>query len=129
MIASEDRKILRDLAKRVADIASLPIMAERRELWKKHNSLKPVRPMILIFPEGSWGELLPHSNLKCQGDQARGIEWSLRSRIYYHEHFLDDTVIEKEWIVSKAIGNTGWGLVTQHIPSTEARGALPRRST
>ena len=66
MIASEDRTIIRDLAKHVAEIADLPIMAERRELWKKHNSLESVRPMILIFPEGSWGELLPQSVLKMQ---------------------------------------------------------------
>jgi len=110
MISPDERKILRDLAKQVAEIASLPVMAERRELWKKHNSLQPVRPMILIFPEGSWGELLPQSVLKCEDRQARGIEWSLRSRIYHHEHFQDDTVVEKEWIVSKAIRNSGWGL-------------------
>lgn len=123
MISPDERKILRDLAKQVADIASLSVMAERRELWKKHNSLQPVRPMILIFPEGSWGELLPQSVLKCEDGQARGIEWNLRSRIYYHEHFQDDTVVEKEWIVSKAIHNSGWGLSAQHIPSTEARGS------
>jgi hypothetical protein len=123
MINSEDRKILRDLAKQVADIADMPIMAERRELWKKHNSLKTTRPMMLIFPEGSWGELLPHSTLKCEEKQARGMEWSLRSRIYYYEHFQDDTVIEKEWVVPKVIRNTGWGLQAKHIPSTEPRGA------
>ena len=123
MITSDERAVLRGLAKRVADIAGLPVMAERRELWKKHNSLQPVRPMMLIFPEGSWQELLPHSALECQSKEARGIEWRLRSRIYYHEHFLDDTVIEKEWIAPKAIRNSGWGLEARHIPSTEARGA------
>lgn len=123
MITSEERTIIRDLAKQVAEIADMPIMAERRELWKKHNSLQPARPMILIFPEGSWEELLPHSGMKCQDDKARGIEWSLRSRIYYYEHFQDDTVIEKEWIVSKSIHNSGWGLSERHIPSTEARGS------
>lgn len=123
MITIEERNILRDLAKRVAEIADLPIMAERRDLWKKHNSLQPSRPLMLMFPEGSWGELLPHSVLKCQDGQARGIEWNLRSRIYYYEHFQDDTVIEKEWIVSKAIHNTGWGIAPKHIPSTEPQGA------
>jgi len=123
MFTSQDRTILRDLAKQVADIAALPIMAERREAWKKHNSLQSVRPMILIFPEGSWGELLPHSVLECQDGKARGIELNLRRRIYYHEHFQDDTVIEKEWIVSKATRSSGWGLAARHIPSTEARGA------
>jgi len=123
MITPEDRAIIRDLAKQIADIADLPIMAERKEIWKKHNSLNSVRPMMLIFPEGSWGELLPQSVLKCQEKKARSIEWNLRSRIYYHDHFLDDTVIEKEWIVPKAIHNSGWGLSAKHIPSTEARGA------
>ena len=123
MITSEDRTILRDLARRVAEIADMPIMAERRELWKKHNSLQPERPMILLFPEGSWGELLPGSALKCQDRKTRGIESNLRRRIYTYEHFQDDTVMEKEWIISRAIHNSGWGLSAQHIPSTEPRGA------
>ena len=37
MIAPQDRNILRDLAKRVAGIAALPVQAERRALWKKHR--------------------------------------------------------------------------------------------
>jgi hypothetical protein len=123
MFTPEERTIIRDLAKKVAEIAEMPIIAERRDLWKKHNSLQPLRPLVLMFPEGSWGELLPHTVLKCTDGGARSIEWTLRSRIYYYEHFQDDTVIEKEWIVGKAIGNTGWGVSPRHIPSTEARGA------
>ncbi len=123
IISTQDRAILRDLAERVAEIAALPIQAERRELWKKHNSLQPTRPMILIFPEGSWQELLPDASLRCEGKEARRIEWDLRHRIYKHEHFQDDTVIEGEWIVNKVIHNSGWGCESKIIPSTEARGA------
>ena len=123
MISPHDRTILRHLARQVADIAALPIQAERRELWTKHNSLQQVRPLILVFPEGSWPELLPHASLQCEGEAARQIEWALRSRIYYHEHLADDTVIEGEWIVHKVVHNSGWGLEPRHIPSTEARGA------
>ena len=123
MISPQDRRTLRDLARRVAGIAALPVQAERRALWKQHNSLQPVRPMILLFPEGSWEELLPERDLICEGEDARRVEWALRSRIYTHEHFQDDTVIEKEWIVHKAIHNSGWGLEVKRIPSTEARGA------
>ena len=123
MISSNDRIIIRALARRVADIAALPIQAERRNLWKLHNSLKTTRPMILVFPEGSWQELLTANHLHCVGEQARNIEWQLRSRIYYHEHFQDDTVIEKEWIVDKKIQNSGWGLEARRIESPEARGA------
>ncbi len=123
MITTHDRTILRDLAKRVADIAALPVQAERRTLWAKHNSLRATRPLILIFPEGSWQELLPRDTLRCEGDRARDIEWHLRARIYYHEHFADDTVVENEWVVHKVIHNSGWGLVAQHIDSPDARGA------
>jgi len=116
-------RVLRDLAKQVADVAALPVMAERRAMWKRHNALQRVRPMILVFPEGSWGELLPQSELKCQDEAARRIEWNLRSRLYYHEHLHDDMVIEREWVVGKAIRHTGWGLEPKNIPSTAARGA------
>lgn len=123
MITSADRETLRELASQVAEIAALPIQKERRELWKRHNSLKPARPMILIFPEGSWQELLPDSGLRCEGEEARRMEWNLRHRIYYHQHFQDDTVIEPEWVVQKAVHSTGWGLEGKRIPSTEERGA------
>jgi len=123
VISSNDRIIIRALARRVADITALPIQAERRNLWKLHNSLKTTRPMILVFPEGSWQELLTANHLQCKGEQARNIEWQLRSRIYYHEHFQDDTVIEKEWIVNKVIINSGWGLEPRRIESPDARGA------
>jgi hypothetical protein len=139
LISKKDKNLLRDLAKRVAEIASLPIMDERRQLWKRHNSLDPVRPMILVFPEGSWQELLPPAGLECEGEDAvppphwpgrfiflagaRRMEWDLRSRIYYHEHLHDDTVIENEWVVNRAVTNTGWGLEPQYTPSSEAAGA------
>lgn len=122
-ISPSDRAVLRDLAKRVAEIAALPVMAERRALWKEHNSLRPVRPMILIFPEGAWCELLPWSSLVCESDRARSMEFDLRHRIYGYEHFRSDNVVEGEWIVGKAISDTGWGLEAQHRPSDAERGA------
>ncbi len=108
-ITKKDREILRDLAKRAAEIAALPTQAERIALWKKHNSLAPCRPMILVFPEGSWRELLPPESPACRGRKAREIERALRMRIYTHEHFRDDTVVEGAWFVPKAVSHTGWG--------------------
>lgn len=123
MIPAHDRNILRDLARRVAEIAELPIMAERKKEWKRHNSLQPGRPLILIFPEGSWSELLPPEALRCEDPTARQMEWELRHRIYTFEHFQSDNVVEKEWIVSKVIHSTGWGLEARHHDSPMARGA------
>ena len=118
-----DIEVLRELAKQVREIASLPVQEERRTLWKKHNSLQPVRPMVLLFPEGAWPELVRPETLRCTSEEARRIEWELRIRIYGHEHFADDTVVEPEWRVQKAINTTGWGLEARQHESTTERGA------
>jgi hypothetical protein len=123
MFTTSDKEVLRDLAGQVAEIAALPVQEERRELWKEHNSLRSTRPMILIFPEGSWRELLPDEVLKCEDEGARRMEWTLRSKVYQHEHFQDDSVIEDEWVVQKVIHDSGWGLEGRRIPSPEARGS------
>lgn len=123
LMTPHDRTVLRDLATRVAEIAALPLQDERRRLWKAHNSLHPERPMILLFPEGGWTELMPEASLVCEEAEARAIEQDLRRRIYHHEHFADDTVIEGEWVVQKAVESSGWGLEGESDPSTTERGA------
>ncbi|MCL5270136.1 MAG: hypothetical protein M1457_06210 [bacterium] len=123
MFNSSDRTILRDLARRVRDIAALPIMEERRRLWKAHNSLGRGRPLQLIFPEGSWRELMPAEALRCEDPGARQWEAELRRRIYYHEHFQDDTVIEALWPVPKAVTNSGWGVEARWHPAPNATGS------
>jgi hypothetical protein len=119
----KDRTILRDLVKQVVEVAELPIMAERKEIWKRHHGLERVRPMILVFPENSWRELIPETVLKCEEQFARGIERNLRTRLYYHEYIHDDTVIEKTYIVDKAVWHTGWGLEPKFVPSSINSGA------
>jgi hypothetical protein len=123
MINATDRRILRELAERVSEIASMPVMHERRSLWRRHNRLERARPLILVFPEGAWRELLPESELECAGAEARAMEWELRSRIYHHQHIHDDKPIERNWVVNKVIHVSGWGLEAQHIASSEATGA------
>ena len=122
-MTQSDRTVLRDLAKRVAEIADLPVMAERRGLWIRHNKLEPVRPMVLVFPEGSWRELLPESALVCEDGKARAMEANLRRRLFHHEGMYDDTVIEKTWVVHKVVRSSGWGLEPRHVPSTTEHGA------
>jgi len=119
-----DRMILRNLALEVADIAALPEMARRRRLWVEHNSLRSRYPMMLVFPEGSWAELLPEASLQCVAPDAREVEENLRRRIYGWKHFCDDTVVEREWVAAKRISNTGWGLAPRRIPSPVTRGSF-----
>lgn len=122
-VNEHDKTTVRDLAKRVAEIAALPEMTELRDIWKRHHGLERVRPMILVFPENSWGELLPADTLECEDPSARGYEADLRRRLYYFDHIHDDTVIENTYVVNKAITNTGWGLQPQWVWSSQSTGA------
>ncbi len=122
-ISPKDRSIIRDLAKRVAEIAGLPVMAERRKMWTKHNALQRVRPMILVFPEGAWRELITPKDMQCESAAVHWIEWSLRSRIYTHEHIHDDKPVDKGWVVGKVINSTSWGVDAKWKWSSEPLGA------
>jgi len=120
---ARDKQILRELAKQVAEIGYHPRQADRRAMWKRHNGLRKTKPMVLIFPEGAWGEILPHDTLQCTDGLARGIEWHLRHKIYYWEHLRDDNVIEPRINVGLVWSHTGWGLEPGYIRSDMARGA------
>lgn len=110
MVNKEERQILRSLASKLASIASLPENDRKRILWTKHNSLKNVRPMMIIYPEGAWSELIPATMLVCTDIKAREIEWKLKAMIYRYEHFHDDFVVEKKWYVNKVIIEPEWSI-------------------
>jgi hypothetical protein len=118
-----DVAVLRDLARRIADIADEPVMAERIALWKRHNALQPARAMILVFPEGSWAELVPDAVLCCKDPKLRRIEQDFRRTLHQHAHFDCDNVVTREFGVDKVVYTTGWGLDPQWDHSTTARGS------
>lgn len=120
---AKDKSVLRELAEQVAEIGAHPRQAELRELWRRHNRLERVRPLVLISPEGAWEEILPRCILQCTNDFARHYEWHLRSLIYRSEHFRDDWVIEPHIKVGLVWWTTGWGLDPGYIRSEMHRGA------
>jgi hypothetical protein len=118
-----DRNILRDLARRIAEIAADPIQDQRRRLWCAQNGLRPQRPLVYCSPEGSWIELILDSDLVCEDDDARGLERGLRTRIYAFEHFVDDQVCDDQFLVPYAVHSTGWGIGAEYHRPEESRGA------
>lgn len=106
----EDRDIIRDLAKKVAEIASLPEQKEKAEIWMRHNRLERVKPMVLIFPEGSWRELITEKDLLTTERLCRDLEYDLRQRLYYGEHLQDDNVVDGTIVSPIVIHTTGWGV-------------------
>jgi hypothetical protein len=109
MVTISDRELLRDLARQVRELAERPEMIERRQLWLAHNALQLTRPIVLCFPEGAWGEILPDTALHCQTDPLRSWERTLRQKIYTFTQLKDDSVIEPffdlGWVVN--IGDYG----------------------
>ena len=118
-----DREIIRELAKAVAEEAAQPRHEERRQRWYAHNSLQGDRPLLFISPEGAWIELITEESLECVEEDARGIERGLRSRLYAAAHFADDQVCDADYRVPLAVTNTGWGLAPTYTHTNVARGA------
>ena len=52
----DDRTILRDLAREYIDVCGAPVQKERRDLWRRHNSLKDTRPLIYVRAF-AWNEM------------------------------------------------------------------------
>ena len=86
-IDSEERRILRELAKRVAEVAALPIQAERARLWRALNRCRPERAMVLAQTTC----LVPEADLQCKEPLCRQWEWALRWKLYRHEQIRDDS--------------------------------------
>jgi hypothetical protein len=75
----KDRENLRELAKRIAEIAALPVQEEKKRLWKALNSLKGERPMVLI-DQVCWHEMNIEDKLtlRCETEECREYEQRFR---------------------------------------------------
>jgi len=118
-----DVRILRDLAKQYSEVAHKEIQGERRDLWRRHNSLVRTRPLIYVRAF-AWREV-PESQLRCEDPFYRAHESYLRQQLY-RDTFGDDYIIEP-WITQTATYITPpegpWGVKVRRIPSPDPRGA------
>jgi len=114
MNMENDRAILRELAGRYAEIASLPVQEEKRRLWRKLNGLAPERPMVTI-DQVCWNEMDTGDKLvlRCEDKECREYEQKLRRTLYQWEYFPVDMVVEPFIRVAKAISNSGFGMSTE----------------
>lgn len=108
-------KTLRDLGKRVAELAERPDMAVKRKLWTDHNALRRTRPLLYIDPENSWNEILPASGLVSSDPIARYWEIRLRRYVYYAEKIRDDYVVEPYFDVCWDYSDSKWGIAPRRV--------------
>lgn len=111
-----DKDILRELGRQVAAIAALPVQQETIAAWKALNSLKPVRPMVMI-DQIPWHEMdvAGELTLRCTDEFCRGLEWQLRSALYRWKHLPADYVVEAAVHLPKVIHSTGFGYDSQEV--------------
>ena len=109
-MSNDDKKILRDLAAKVAEIAASPEMKEARTLWQQINSLVKCRPVIFCDPENGWNEIITQAQMQCQGKLARRWEMDLRKEIFWGEEMGDDKPVEPFLDVSYTVAPDDWGV-------------------
>ena len=109
VISTEDKRVLRELAKKVAELAAHPREEQKKILWTKHNDLENTRPLILCEPQNSWYEIIPPDTLGCKGGLAKIYEFKLRKDIYRCEVIKDDTVVSDEFPVQYVFTESGRG--------------------
>jgi len=110
-IDKRDKQILRSLASRLADIASLPVQKEKAQMWERLNKLEPVKPMVWIN-EVPWHEMNVDEGLtlQCRDEFCRKVEQYLLETLYQWKHLRGDMVIEPKIYCPKVIRDTGFGI-------------------
>lgn len=95
-VSAKDKRIIRTLAKKVAEIASDPINSEKRDMWMRLNRLERVRPLVHVqaIAWNIWEELIGSDQLETTDPFARQHELELRKRLYCWENFRDDRVVD-----------------------------------
>ena len=115
-VPAEDKRIIRDLAQKVAEIAGNPVHDQKRDMWMRLNRLERVRPLVHLqaVDPSIWAELIPADQLKTSDPYCRRQEMALRTKIYCWEHFRDDRVVDDTVVCHIAIRGdslrTGFGM-------------------
>lgn len=104
-----DRDILRGLAARWMDIASLPVMEERERAWTAIKDLRATRTMVL-FETWTLLDYVGEEELQCVEPWHRGIEKHLRWVIRHAEEVGDDLLVEPFWGIGWQIHGTDYGV-------------------
>ena len=119
-----DREILRDLGRKVLEIANSPVNLERRRLWIQLNGLRGRRPMILAEEGGVFHETAPKLECRCEDEWARGVEHGLLWRIFHFEEIADDLVIDPWLSVGWNVSISDYGVQKKtHRPEGEGMGS------
>jgi hypothetical protein len=121
-MSKKDGEVLKQLAARVADIASSEEMVAIRREWTRHNKLEAGRPIVFCDPENGWNEIITERQMLCKGTLARRWEMDLRKEIFWGEEMGDDKPVEPYINVPYTVSPDDWGLQAEYH-KTESMGS------
>jgi hypothetical protein len=120
-MAATDRQIVAELAQRYRAVCDDPRQAQRRDLWRRHNSLGAT-PTLLYVRAFAWHEM-PDSRCLCQDPWLRGVEGQLRYRLFWAG--LDDDAVFEPWLTLDAVHRCqGWGVAVPRHDSGRPGGSF-----
>jgi hypothetical protein len=119
-----DRQIIRGLAERWAEIAALPLMADRIRGWRAVHDLRAERPMIL-FETDTIHEYVAPAEIRCEDPVLRAVEATMRENIRHFDEVGDDLVLEPYYRLGWDLVTTTWGVEVVQIPVEVPEGEIP----
>ncbi len=126
-IDENDRNVLRELARRLAEIAHSAENLERKRLWYAHDALAGERPMVLVEIFGVDDDEFDdeYRLTECSLEWAQGVERELRRAIYQFERVGDDKVIEAAYDCPWDVQKSDYGVqtVVHHGKNADGRGS------
>lgn len=98
---------MRNLASELAEIAALDVQKENARMYRALNSLKPVRPIVLM-DELPWNQLSELDEMKCvcADEFLRSVELAMRKILWKWRHCRCDMIVEPFWRLDRVISIT-----------------------
>ena len=115
MITTSDKNIIREMAARWMDIASMDIMSERKRLWKAVHSLKMERPVILIETY-TIDEFVSPDELRCEDPYLKAVERNMLDTLRHAEEVGDDIVLEPYFRIGWQMQLSSYGVDVEVKP-------------
>ena len=108
MYPKSELQRIRDLARQTAEYARSDTMEERRQLWARHNSLRPGRPLfhVRFIPAR---EVIGSSEYQCTDPYLRELEHGFLVN-QYRMKLVDDYIIEPFLTVRASIKTSPEGI-------------------
>jgi len=109
MISEKDRTTIRELAQKWMELASLPVMNERKRLWKAVHDLRAQRPVIL-FETGWIDGFVAPGEILCEHPLLRAVEQHMRVTLRQAEELGDDLVVEPYYRIGWRMNFSDYGV-------------------